>query len=162
MLRKHNIMHRDLKPENVLLSGDRFKLADFAFCKELESTGMTRTMLGSPLYMAPEVLKGEAYTHSADMWSVGVMLYEMLHGYCPFQSCSIAALINTIDECQPKYDSPKPLSPYLRHFISGCLQKDPQKRFTWDQFFHEAEELGKASTVTPQPNPNSRSQIQFS
>ena len=74
-------------------------------------------MLGSPLYMAPEMLKGEPYTNTADIWSVGVMLYEMLHGYCPFQSSSIAALINTIDECQPKYDSPKPLSSYLRKFI---------------------------------------------
>ena len=53
ILRKHNIMHRDLKPENVLIKDGVYKLADFGFCKELSVEMMTRTMLGSPLYMAP-------------------------------------------------------------------------------------------------------------
>jgi serine/threonine-protein kinase ULK/ATG1 len=97
VLRKHNIMHRDLKPENVLIKEGNFKLADFGFCKELGGECMTRTMLGSPLYMAPEVLRGEAYSVNADIWSIGVILYEMLYGHCPFQSHSIASLISTID-----------------------------------------------------------------
>jgi serine/threonine-protein kinase ULK/ATG1 len=75
ILRKHNIMHRDLKPENVLIKDGVFKLADFGFCKELHEESMTRTMLGSPLYMAPEVLKGESYSVNADVWSIGVILY---------------------------------------------------------------------------------------
>lgn len=54
-------------------------------------------MLGSPIYMAPEVLKGESYTTKADIWSLGVILFEMLYGYCPYESKSIASLINTID-----------------------------------------------------------------
>jgi serine/threonine protein kinase len=78
ILRNHKIMHRDLKPENILVKEGNFKLADFGFSKELGMEGMTRTMLGSPLYMAPEVLRGEAYTANADVWSVGVILYEML------------------------------------------------------------------------------------
>ena len=50
-------------------------MADFGFCKELSVEMMTRTMLGSPLYMAPEILRGEAYSVNADIWSVGVILY---------------------------------------------------------------------------------------
>lgn len=53
-------------------------------------------MLGSPIYMAPEVLKGEKYTIKADIWSLGVVLYEMLFGMCPYQSNSIGMLITTI------------------------------------------------------------------
>ena len=58
---------------------------------------MTRTMLGSPLYMAPEILRGEAYSVNADIWSMGVILYEMLTGKCPYASNSIASLISAIE-----------------------------------------------------------------
>ena len=58
---------------------------------------MTKTMLGSPIYMAPEVLKGELYTSKSDIWSLGVILYEMIYGFCPYQSDSIVNLISTVD-----------------------------------------------------------------
>lgn len=61
------------------------KLADFGFCKGLDhQNDMTATMLGSPIYMAPEVLKGETYTSKVDVWSLGAVLYEMLFGVCPY------------------------------------------------------------------------------
>jgi serine/threonine protein kinase len=50
-------------------------------------------MLGSPIYMAPEILNGQIYSNKADIWSIGVVLYEMLFGYCPFESNSIPKLI---------------------------------------------------------------------
>ena len=59
---------------------------------------MTKTMLGSPIYMAPEVLKGQSYSTKADIWSLGVILYQMLYGVCPYQSSSIAMLISTINQ----------------------------------------------------------------
>ena len=59
---------------------------------------MAQTMLGSPIYMAPEILKEEIYTLKADIWSLGVVLFEMLFGYCPFESSSISQLINVIKE----------------------------------------------------------------
>lgn len=81
VLIKHNIMHRDLKPSNILLHDGIVKIADFGFCKTLKTgQDMTQTMLGSPIYMAPEVLKGMDYCIKADIWSLGVVLFEMLFG----------------------------------------------------------------------------------
>jgi serine/threonine protein kinase len=76
ILNRHNIMHRDIKPENILFHGGVVKLADFGFCKGMKpDENLTKTMLGSPIYMAPEVLKGDPYTTKADIWSLGVILY---------------------------------------------------------------------------------------
>lgn len=98
ILIKFNIMHRDIKPSNILLNNGVIKLADFGFCKPLkDARDLSQTMLGSPIYMAPEVLKGEAYTMKADIWSLGVVLYEMLFGFCPFEEKTIARLISLID-----------------------------------------------------------------
>jgi serine/threonine protein kinase len=97
MLVKNNIMHRDIKPSNILLNNGIIKLADFGFCKPMkDGKDLAQTMLGSPIYMAPEILKGEIYTMKADIWSLGVVLYEMLYGFCPFEERSIARLINLI------------------------------------------------------------------
>jgi len=99
ILIRFNIMHRDIKPSNILLHNGVLKLADFGFCKPLkDARDLSQTMLGSPIYMAPEILKGEAYTMKADIWSLGVVLYEMLYGFCPFEEKTIARLISLIDE----------------------------------------------------------------
>lgn len=102
-------MHRDIKPENILIHNGVLKIADFGFCKPLQhQDGMAETMLGSPIYMAPEVLKGETYTMKADVWSLGVVLYRMVFGFCPFQSNNIGKLILMLNENQLKIpDTPK-------------------------------------------------------
>ena len=75
-LHKHQILHRDIKPENIFMHNGGIKLGDFGFCKSLkEGDLVTTTMIGSPIYMAPEVIKGQAYTSKADIWSLGVVLY---------------------------------------------------------------------------------------
>ena len=86
----------------------KVKLGDFGFCKMLE-VNMAQTMLGSPIYMAPEILKEEIYTLKADIWSLGVVLFEMLFGYCPFESSSISQLINVIKDTELKI--PKETNP---------------------------------------------------
>ena len=89
-------------------------------------------MLGSPIYMAPEVLRGEIYTIKADIWSLGVVLYEMAYGFCPYQESSIARLINLLDH-QPLalHDTINPLTIPLKQTLNRMLVKDHFKRISW-------------------------------
>lgn len=81
-----HILHRDLKPTNILFHNGVVKIADFGFCKEmLKEKDMAQTMVGSPIFMAPEVLKGNFYDARADIWSLGIVLFEMLYGFCPYE-----------------------------------------------------------------------------
>jgi serine/threonine protein kinase len=85
-IHENNMIHRDIKPENLLLDDkDNIKLCDFGWCIELE-IGNRNTICGTPEYMAPEIIKEMPYDKSIDIWSLGVLLYELLHGYSPFRS----------------------------------------------------------------------------
>jgi cGMP-dependent protein kinase len=81
-----NIVYRDLKPENVMLDAQGYlKLIDFGIAKKLkEGQPKTFTMIGTPHYMAPEVMRGHGYSTEIDVWSLGVMLFEFVCGYLPF------------------------------------------------------------------------------
>mmetsp|Transcript_24058 Transcript_24058/g.21076 ORF Transcript_24058/g.21076 Transcript_24058/m.21076 type:complete len:308 (-) Transcript_24058:978-1901(-) len=95
---KENILHRDLKPSNILFHDGVVKVADFGFCKKMASPQeLTFTMVGSPIYMAPEILKGYPYNIKSDVWSLGVLLYEMLYGICPYEDKNLSGLISRID-----------------------------------------------------------------
>jgi serine/threonine protein kinase len=83
-MHKQNIIHRDLKPENVLIQNENVvKLADFGFAVINKSEGQNR-VLGSPLYMAPEIIRGEPYGSAVDIWAVGVITCILLTGRPPF------------------------------------------------------------------------------
>ncbi|ONL96446.1 Serine/threonine-protein kinase ATG1c [Zea mays] len=88
MLRDNNVVHRDLKPQNILLVENNentlLKIADFGFAKFLQPFALAETLCGSPLYMAPEVMQGQKYDAKADLWSVGVILYQLVTGIPPF------------------------------------------------------------------------------
>lgn len=82
-LQEKKVIYRDLKPENIIIDEDGYpKLIDFGTAKVVE--GRTYTIIGTPHYMAPEVIAGKGYNHSADLWSLGVILYELLCGGLPF------------------------------------------------------------------------------
>merc|ERR1712228_1134531 len=85
-LADRNIVYRDLKPENVMLDQQGYlKLIDFGIAKKLEEgKSSTFTMIGTPHYMAPEVMRGHGYGTEVDLWSLGVMLFEFVCGYLPF------------------------------------------------------------------------------
>lgn len=87
-LHSKNIVHCDLKPENVLLSSDsefpQVKLCDFGFARIIGEKSFRRSVVGTPAYLAPEVLRNKGYNRSLDMWSVGVIIYVSLSGTFPF------------------------------------------------------------------------------
>ena len=84
-LHRNNVIHRDIKPENILLNNDdEIKLCDFGWANYVESDITRSTFCGTLEYMSPEILGKEEYTKEIDIWALGVLLYELVHGYSPF------------------------------------------------------------------------------
>ncbi|XP_062216092.1 serine/threonine-protein kinase ATG1c-like isoform X2 [Phragmites australis] len=100
MLRDNNVVHRDLKPQNILLvennENSLLKIADFGFAKFLQPFALAETLCGSPLYMAPEVMQAQKYDAKADLWSVGVILYQLVTGFPPFNGDNQIQLLKNI------------------------------------------------------------------
>lgn len=131
-MHENGIAHRDLKPENLLLSGtnsDVVKVTDFGLSKDF-GTGTLRTSCGTPDYVAPEVLKGQPYDNSVDIWSIGVITYILLCGFPPFYGNTDPQIFEKILKAQ--YDFPSPdwdnVSDDAKQFISAILKLDPNTR----------------------------------
>jgi tRNA A-37 threonylcarbamoyl transferase component Bud32/HAMP domain-containing protein len=131
------IFHRDIKPSNImrLKDGNTIKVTDFGIARidGGEDTQHTRvgTVLGTPQYMSPEQAMGEKVDGRSDLFSVGVVLYQLLAGQAPFEATSIVTLAHRIAKVDPtpiekqRRDTP----PALRRVIERCLKKQPDKRF---------------------------------
>ncbi len=97
-LHENNFIHRDIKPENILLNDKNIiKLCDFGWCVKLENNEKKNTICGTYEYMSPELIKNENYDFNVDIWALGILLYEMLHGKSPFKN-SINNNCNKEDE----------------------------------------------------------------
>jgi serine/threonine protein kinase len=112
---KHRIVHRDLKPSNILVSKKGTKIGDFGFAYKIvanqKAEEINAPSAGSPLYMAPEVLEdGKNSSHLSDIWSLGVIFYEMLTGRLPFPAKNKEALIKLIDRIGIRTIIPEHLS----------------------------------------------------
>ncbi|XP_051694404.1 serine/threonine-protein kinase N3 isoform X4 [Oryctolagus cuniculus] len=127
-LHEKKIIYRDLKLDNLLLDAQGFlKIADFGLCKEGIGFGdRTSTFCGTPEFLAPEVLTREAYTRAVDWWGLGVLLYEMLVGECPFPGDTEEEVF----DCIVNADAPYPhfLSTQSLELIQQLLRKTPEQR----------------------------------
>ncbi|OVA06997.1 Armadillo [Macleaya cordata] len=131
-LHSNRIIHRDMKPQNILIgAGSIVKLCDFGFARAMSTnTVVLRSIKGTPLYMAPELVREQPYNHTADLWSLGVILYELFVGQPPFYTNSVYALIRHIIKDPVKY--PDNMTPSFKSFLKGLLNKVvPQSRLTW-------------------------------
>jgi TolB-like protein len=167
------IVHRDLKPANIMVTHDgRVKVLDFGLAKEilaasetdttLTSAGFTNTgrVMGTPAYMSPEQVAGRATDHHTDIFSLGIVLYEMASGQRPFPGKSAAALAAAIlcDEPRPLDELRPELPGPLCSVIHKCLEKSASSRLSSARDLHDAIRAARSSSpisdTTPwQPHP---------
>jgi calcium-dependent protein kinase len=133
-LHEHNIVHRDLKPENFLMSDTsevaEIKLIDFGLSKRFsnkEQLEKMKTVVGTPYYVAPEVLKG-SYDGRCDVWSLGIMLFVFLCGYPPFEGDNNKEIFKNVLKQELTFDPADwdTVSPEAKDLVSKMLKKDPE------------------------------------
>ena len=131
---QHDIVHRDIKPANIMLLKNRqVKICDFGIAKLASPLLHTKTgiIMGSPLYMAPEQIQGRPVDKRADIFSLGIVLYEMLTGSTPFSAnTSDKVMLAIVNDTPPKASTLNPdVSEMLDTIVAKCLAKDPAERY---------------------------------
>lgn len=135
-LHKRSIAHLDLKPQNILLTGsnieDGLKLCDFGISRVIENGSKVREILGTPDYVAPEVLQYEPLSLQTDIWSVGVLTYVLLSGYTPFGGDTKQETFLNISQCSLSFpeDLFQGVSQYAIDFIKSTLRIKPNERMS--------------------------------
>ena len=144
-LRDYGIIHRDLKPDNIMLKKDKnipilgyqIKLGDYGFSKEV-GNNLTDTRVGSPLYCAPEVMNNEEYNAKVDLWSIGMIIYQLLFGFPDKVKKNLNALKKFINNIQFPQNTQNKISDTLKDLILKLLVIKNSNRISIDNYFkHE-------------------------
>jgi serine/threonine protein kinase len=135
-IHKHGVVHRDLKPENIMVEpDDSIKLIDFGIASKAGAKRITHTAfnqaMGTPDYISPEQVKGKRGDARSDIYSVGIMLYEMLAGRTPFSGPSPLAVMNDrlINHPLPPREANPSISPQLQEVLYRAIERDPRNRY---------------------------------
>ena len=137
-LHSQGVIHRDIKSDSILLSADgNVKLSDFGFCAQVSSDLPKRkSLVGTPYWMAPEVISRLPYGPEVDIWSLGIMLIEMVDGEPPFfNEPPLQAMRRIRDMPPPKLKNTK-VSPQLQGFLYKMLVRDPAQRTSAVELLH--------------------------
>jgi serine/threonine-protein kinase len=135
-MHKHGVVHRDLKPENIMVDdADRIKLIDFGIAMKEDARRITfvdmSATLGTPDYISPEQVKGQRGDQRSDIYSLGVMFYEMLTGEVPFRGPNPLAVMNerVLHDAEPARARRPEISPELNEILNRALERDPRRRY---------------------------------